>query len=139
MPIRVSASTELGFVLVVFEGVVTLEEFEQYVAPLTEQPSYALMKLTLIDMSAAAKGDTPSETVRLQARRAAENVDARIDAGSKMALVATNPEFFGLSRMYQTLRSDSPVEIEIFRSKPEAEAWLELPEDYTSQLVEVLP
>jgi hypothetical protein len=36
---------------------------------------------------------------------------------------------FGLSRMYQAFRSDSPAEIGVFRELHEARAWLGLPPD----------
>lgn len=139
MPVRVSASQELSFILLVLEGVVTADEIERYVAPLLEQPEYALMQRALADMSAAARGDAPSEILRRYARRAAQKIDGNVERGSKMALVAENPEFFGLSRMYQSLRGGSPVEFEIFRSRGEAEAWLELPDGYEEQLTQLAP
>jgi len=55
-----------------------------------------------------------------------------------MALVATRDEFFGLSRMYATLREDSPVEVKVMRSLREAEQWLGLPDDYEAKLTDVV-
>jgi hypothetical protein len=137
MPIRVRASKDLGLVLFDFEGVVTLAEFERLAVPLVDQPGYALMPSMLVDMSLAKKVDGPSEIIRRQARLVGEKVDGEIAPGAKLALVATNPEFFGLSRMYQTLRSDSPVEVSIFRTREEAETWLGLPAGYEEQLSEI--
>ena len=138
MPIRVSASTDLGLVLVVFDGVVTADELERDLVPLIDQPGIALLRSMLLDMTTAARGDAPSELIRRYARHVGERIDEQIEFGSKVALVATNPEFFGLSRMYQTLRSDSPVAVEIFHSRGEAEAWLELPDDYAAQLTDIV-
>jgi len=65
MPIHVRASSELGLAVLVFEGVVTVEEWDRHVAPLVETPEYSLMPLTLVDMTAALRGDGPSDIVRL--------------------------------------------------------------------------
>jgi len=138
MPIHVRASSELGLAVLVFEGVVTVEEWDRHVAPLVETPEYSLMPLTLVDMTAALRGDGPSDIVRRHSRRAAANIDAKIGSGSKMALVATRDEFFGLSRMYATLREDSPVEVKVMRSLREAEQWLGLPDDYEAKLTDVV-
>lgn len=136
MPIRVRVSKELGLLVAVFEGNVTLEEFERHSAPLIELPEYIRIPLTLVDMSAAVESDAASEMVRRHANKAA-NIDREIVAGAKMALVATRDLFFGFSRMYEILRDDSPLEIQVFRSLPEAEKWLGLPDGYAAQLAEI--
>ena len=134
MPIRVLVSTELGLAVLIFEGIVTTEEFERDVGPLVEAPEYALMPLTLVDTTAALRVDGSSETVRSHARRAEYHIDSEIEPGAKLALVATSSEFFGLGRMYQLSRGDSPVEIGVFRSLSEAEQWLELTDRYEDHL-----
>jgi hypothetical protein len=75
--------------------------------------------------------------IRSLAHRAIYSVDEAVGPGSRMAVVARNDEAFGLARMYEMLRGDTPVEIVVFRSMPEAEAWLELPEGYEAGLEEV--
>lgn len=137
MPIRVRTSTELGLVDIVFEGEVTEEEFDRHVTPLVELPEFRLIPLTLVDMTTAIQSDGTSEIVRRHARRAAANIDREIGSGSKLALVATRDLFFGFSRMYEILRDESPVEVGVFRSLPEAIQWLGLPDDYAAQLADV--
>ena len=137
MPIRVRTSAELGLVDIVFEGEVTEEEFGRHVTPLVELPDFRLMPLTLVDMTTAVQSDGTSEIVRRHARRAAANIDSEIGSGSKLALVATRDLFFGFSRMYEILRDESPVEVGVFRSVPEAVQWLGLPENYTALLTEI--
>ncbi|MBW1883985.1 MAG: hypothetical protein JRG89_16360 [Deltaproteobacteria bacterium] len=137
MPIRVRTSTELGLVHIVFEGEVTEEEFDRHVTPLVELPEFRLMPLTLVDMTTAVQSDGTSEIVRRHANRAAANIDSEIGSGSKLALVATRDLFFGFSRMYEILRDESPVEVGVFRSLPEAVQWLDLPDDYAAQLADV--
>jgi hypothetical protein len=138
MPIRVRLNAEIGLLVVVFEGVVTAEEFEIQVAPLIDIPAYSQVPLTLVDMTAALRGDGPAEIVRRSARRAEKSVDSDIEAGAKMALVATNDEFYGLGRMYEMLRDGSPLEIAVFRSLSEAEEWLGLPANFENGLVDVV-
>lgn len=136
MPIRVRASSELGLVTVDFEGVVTTDEFEQLL-PLLDDPVYNQMSMTIVDTTAAVRSDAPSSVIYDAASRAAENVDRHIGAGARLALVAENPEFFGLGRMYQILRDPSPVEVSIFGTADEAERWLGLPADYRARLRDV--
>lgn len=137
MPIRVRVSNELGLVVVLFEGEVTIEEFDQHVAPLVELPAYRLMPLTLVDATAAVQSDGTSEIIRRHARRAAANIDSEIGSESKLAMVATSDLFFGFSRMYEMLRDESPVEIKVFRTLPEAVQWLGLPENYAALLADI--
>jgi hypothetical protein len=47
--------------------------------------------------------------------------------GSKIALVAAKDVLYGLSLMYHTLRSESPIEFSVFREMSEAREWLGLP------------
>jgi hypothetical protein len=138
MPIRILTSNELGLVVVIFEGIVTAEEFDRDVAPLVQTSEFGLMPLALVDTTAAIRVDIPSELVRNYARRAEDYIDDKIEPGAKMALVATSSEFYGLGRMYQSSRGDSPVEIEVLRSREEAEAWLGLSDDYTDELSQIV-
>jgi len=41
--------------------------------------------------------------------------------------VASNDVAYGLSRMYQAFRSESPLELRVFREMDEAREWLGLP------------
>ena len=47
--------------------------------------------------------------------------------GSNIAFVADMDEVFGLSRMTQMLREDSPPEFQVFRDMAAARKWLGLP------------
>lgn len=137
MPIRIRASDELSLIVAIFEGVVTGEEFEATVAPLIAQPKYATMRLTLADMTGAVRGDASAEIVRRQARHSSFHVDNNIEGTARLAIAAPSDEFFGLGRMYEMLRGGSPVDVAVFRTLPEAESWLELPDDYEARLTDV--
>jgi tetrahydromethanopterin S-methyltransferase subunit E len=45
---------------------------------------------------------------------------------SRVAMVATTDVHYGLSRMYQAFRSDSPLDLRVFRDMREARTWLGL-------------
>jgi hypothetical protein len=47
-------------------------------------------------------------------------------AGARRALVITNDVLFGMARMYQLLKDESPDELQIFRNMDEALQWLGL-------------
>jgi len=46
---------------------------------------------------------------------------------TKLAIVAARDDVFGMARMYQTLRSDAPQMLRVFRDITEAKNWLDLP------------
>ncbi len=134
MAIQIRVSTELGLITFVLEGTVSEVEFDRVVTPLLGTAEYTLMPLTLLDMTAVVAIDASSEFIRDLARRTRSAVDDKIEGGSRMALVANTALSFGLSRMYETLRDTSPVEVEVFRSVSDAVGWLGLPSDYQMQL-----
>ncbi len=138
MPIRVHVSHEFRLLVITFTGVVTAEDVERDLIPLIDVPEYSLMPMILFDMTAALRSEGPSDVVRWGARRAAKRVDAHVETGAKMALVATSDEFYGFGRMYQLLRNESPKEFSVFRDRAEAEQWLGLPDDYQEGLESVV-
>ncbi len=125
MAIRPRIDEERGLVELVFEGDISEQDLsdaiEKYV---TEE--YATLPLGLIDLTGVVSNDVPSELVRIAALRAAEAVDPKLPRG-RLAIVATQDEMFGLARMYQILRDDSPVEVLVFRERGDALRWLGLP------------
>lgn len=139
MPIRLRVSDALSFMLIEFDGTVTDEEFRRDVLPLVVEPLYNTLRRTLVDATAATGSDARGTLIRNTAWTAASHVDAKVEAGSRVAMAAPSDEFFGMGRMYQALRSDSPVEVGVFRELAAAEAWLELPAGYRDHLVEVDP
>ena len=138
MPIIVRAGTDLGLVVIAFQGIVTAEEIDQRGDQLFEGTEFIHMPLALFDTTALVRVEAPSEFVGRYARRAAKRIDADIDVGTKTAFVATRDAFFGLSRMYQAHRDESTGEFSVFRTLSEAEQWLGLPEGYEAQLINVL-
>ena len=45
----------------------------------------------------------------------------------RVAIVAPSDAVFGMARMYEAFRSESPEQVQVFRDLPSAEAWLAQP------------
>ncbi len=140
MGIRVLSSTQLGLAVVVLEGFVEGDEFAQSVVPLIGDPGLGLLPKALVDATRAEGTSIESALLHDAAHKARADVDPHLpQPDSKLAIVASSDEFFGLGRMYEMLRGNSKVEIHVFRQLDEAERWLELPAGYGDQLEKVYP
>lgn len=137
MAVHIRASKDLDLSVVILSGVVAQEEFDSTVVPRMDQPDFIVMSRTLIDATEAETSDASGDAVRGYARQAAKNVDSTVHHSSKVAIAAPNDEFYGFGRMYQMLREGSPVEVRVFRSRNEAEQWLDLPGGYDAKLTDV--
>jgi hypothetical protein len=102
----------------VLTGEVTESEIRELMARHFREP-HAALPLGLFDLLDATSLEVPSSLIRDVATRATRHVDPRVDHG-KLAIVAAQGEIFGLGRMYEILRSDSPVEVRVFRQRDEA-------------------
>jgi hypothetical protein len=126
VPVRTRIDRERGLIEIVFDGVVTAAEIEELLSAQVDAPEGgALLPLGLFDTTAMSRADFPTDLLWRMTKRLSESVDPRLSAG-KVAVVATRPEAFGLSRIYQSLRDQSPVEVRVFRERAEAERWLGL-------------
>jgi hypothetical protein len=126
MPIRVNVDETRKLVEVVFEGELTGSDVADLMDRHLRDPSSAL-PLGLFDLSGVTAMGISSDSVRAAARRVAEHVNSRVEEG-KLAIVAPRDLLFGMARMYGILRSESPVEVRVFRQRGEAESWLGLTE-----------
>jgi hypothetical protein len=75
----------------------------------------------LLDLTGATRFDATSDQLR---RMAGEGLFSR---SSRRAIVTSNPTIFGLARMFETYRSNSPAgeHIMVFREMREALEWLD--------------
>lgn len=135
MPVRVWVDRAKGLIVLRLEGIVSADEIAREAAPLIEAPELSLLPLGLFDLTALTRFDGASEFIRHYAQRASRFIDGRITGPARTAIAASQDGIFGLARMYELHRGDSPVEFEVFRSLPEAERWLGLPGDYAERLV----
>jgi hypothetical protein len=122
MSIRVNVDESRELVEIVFAGRVNKSEFIELMDGYFHETSSAL-PLGLFDLSDVTIVDVAAESIRDAARRAEQYVDSRLDRG-KLAIVAPRDLLFGMARMYEILRSDSAVEVRVFRAREEAESWL---------------
>ena len=122
MPIQVRVDETRGLVELVFAGELTDSEFKETVNRYLLEP-FAAFPLGLFDLTDVTVMDVSAESVRNVARRVSLHVDSRLEEG-KLAIVAPRDLLFGMARMYEMLRDDSPVEVRVFRERDEAESWL---------------
>jgi hypothetical protein len=123
--IRLRVDEAHGLVEVIFEGNISEQELADAIEKyMTEE--YATLPLGLIDLTGVVSNEVPSGLVRTAAVRASQTVDDSLARG-RLAIVASQNEMFGLARMYQILRDDSPVEVHVFRERGDAARWLGLP------------
>ena len=126
MPIRVNVDETRKLVEVVFEGELTESDIADLMDRHLRDPRSAF-PLGLFDLCGVTAMSLSSDSVRDAAGRVAEHVNSRLEGG-KLAIVAPRDLLFGMARMYEILRSESPVEVRVFRQRDEAESWLGLTE-----------
>jgi hypothetical protein len=127
MPIEAKVDERRGFVEIVFAGEVTESELAAALESFYAE-SWSTFPLGLLDLCAVAATDVSAGLIREAVGRAEKHVDPRLASG-KFAIVAPLDFLFGMARMYEILRSDSPVEVRVFRERREALLWLGIAED----------
>ena len=127
MPIVYRVDRALGVVFAGATGSINDDDLLDFAQKTANDPEFRSGVHELVDLRAADVTQVTSRGLR----RAAE-IFAAFDSGpshARIALVAPADVVFGLSRMYQAFRSDSPAEIGVFRELSEARVWLGLPPD----------
>jgi hypothetical protein len=115
MSIRVNVDETRKLVEVVFEGELTGSDIADLMDRYLRDP-YSALPLGLFDLSDVTALGISSDSVRHAARRVAEHVNSRLKEG-KLAIVAPRDVLFGMARMYEILRNESPVEVRVFRRR----------------------
>ena len=126
MSIEAKIDERRGLAEVVLSGEVTESElsttFDRYFSE-----SWSALPLGLLDLRDLVATDVSAASIHKAASRAQNDVDPRLESG-KFAIVAPRDFLFGMARMYEILRSDSPVEVRVFRDRAEALQWLGIAE-----------
>jgi hypothetical protein len=122
MPIEAKVDEGRGLVEIVVAGEVTESELSEAVDRYFSE-SWSALPLGLLDLREVVTADISTPLVREAAIRAEHRVDPRVGKG-KFAIIAARDFLFGMARMYEILRDDSPVEVRVFRDRHEAELWL---------------
>lgn len=113
---------ERGILLIEMIGVPTDAELLALAEGVAGNPEYPTPRRELVDLRGVETTEVSSTTLR----RVTEVFQAadRNPAQSRIAIVAETNLAYGLSRVYQALRSRSPLRLEVFRDYEEALAWL---------------
>lgn len=123
MPARDHFDAERNLLLVVFDGTIADEDLLKYARQAIETSRSSGGHDELIDLRAIEDaGQIESRTLR----RVADLFTSsdRTPEQSRVAIVATSDVQYGLARMYQAFRSESPLDLRVFREMEEARAWL---------------
>ena len=124
MPIRFCVDLERRILIAEVDGAVDDDDLLDYGERLARDPEVKYAVHELVDLSGVALDSAVSaEGVRRLADfwRDREGV---LQSTTRVAIVAPNDAAFGMARMYQLIREGGPDEIQVFRERPEAEAWL---------------
>ena len=121
MPAMVTLDEERGIRITTAIGPIRWAEFLEIYRMIAADPALATVTRTLVDLQhASLQGITRAD---VQAAANLPNVPRLAD--TRMAIVATSPVVYGMSRMYammQELRRAG--EVQVFRTVDEAMTWL---------------
>jgi hypothetical protein len=101
-------------------GVLTNRELLAHARALTRDPHFAPNFRQLADLRAVTDVQITAATIKEMVRL------NPFWTGARRALVITNDVLFGMARMYQILKDESPDELQIFRNMDDAIQWLGL-------------
>jgi hypothetical protein len=120
MPFEIQANDRI--IRLILAGHVTEADGVELVHELARvEEKYEVFPDRLVDFSAVEKSDFDYETI---ARRAEERRTRVYPNQFRLAMVAPKPLDYGCARIYQTLCDNPQVELQIFKTRAEAEAWL---------------
>ena len=111
-----------GLLELVFHGDITADDFQAPVEFFTElETRLEVTPDRVTDLSAANLMPLNADFVkRLGASRARAPIKNKI----KSAIIAPEPDQFGLARIFQTFNENPSIEIKVFRDAASAYAWL---------------
>ena len=122
MPISYRLDGDLNAIFTSVSGVVTDSDMVAHARRVATDPDILAGSRALVDFSGVEKVGVTAEGIR----RVAEIFRANSYA-PKLAFVANADVAYGMSRMFEFQRDDSPAEIRTFRDYDEAKRWLGLP------------
>lgn len=123
MGIRYHIDAERGLVVACGSGRIADDDLLDYARRLLADPERTRAKHELVDLrSASVESDVTTAGVRQIAEFWSDR--KHMMAGGRLAIIAGSDVGYGLSRMYQILRSDGPDSIQVFRELDEALRWL---------------
>ncbi len=123
MPISYRFDKSLNVVFVKGRGKVSREQLVDLATKIVTDPELPPSRDKLIDCH-----ETQPMGISTSALREVARIFSNGDAvrRCRIAMVANQDLAYGLFRMYQILRDESPSEFRVFRETREAEEWLDL-------------
>ena len=111
-------------VLFEVEGSFTVNDLFTCVEREMADPAFSPRFAHLVEPRRATTFEPGTQQLRTRAQR-----DRRTPGfqSSRLAIVASSDEIYGISRMYGVLMDDSPAIVRTFRGMDEAREWLSLP------------
>jgi hypothetical protein len=122
MPITYHIDPERRLVLTHASGILTDADLLAHKDRLARDAAFDPGMRQLSDLRAIQRLDVSAAGVRAMVDHDTANAPRR--AGHRMALVVPTDDAFGMARMYQIMGRHEDGNVGVFRSMPEAEAWL---------------
>lgn len=120
MPFQIQGDAEI--IRIILSGHLTETEIGEVGRELALlEADYPNTPNRLTDLSGIEKGDLPYAAIQERARKNRGRVYAN---KFKSAIVAPRALDYGLTRIYQTLSEHPQVDLQIFKSRAEAEEWI---------------
>ncbi len=127
MPARYRIDTSRCILFSETHGVVTEVELSRLWRAIGRDPRMKIGCDELHDYTAVTKVEASTDFLRDFTVSFRRYDEGGANEGARIAFVAAADEIFGLSRMTQIIREDSPPEIRVFRDVAAAREWLGLP------------
>lgn len=120
MPFQIQGDAQI--IRIILAGELTIEEISNLGRELARlEAGFEKTPDRLTDLSAVEKGEFDYATLEGLAQRSRSRVYPN---RFKSAIVAPQPLQFGLSRIFQTLSDNPTINLQVFRTRAEAEIWL---------------
>ena len=125
MPIEVEFLNEGAFVRVMARGVVTDEEFSNYLEQLYPSDEVTrLQRYALVDWSRVTDVRISNKGIRAGAQKIIQ-ASKIVPVGAVVAVVASSERAFGLARMWEAHVAETGWQTRVFKDLLTAEQWLE--------------
>jgi len=120
MPFQIQGDAEI--IRITLSGQLTEAEISEVGRELIRlEATYPTTPNRLTDLTGVEKGELPFAAIHERAKRNRERVYTN---KFKSAIVAPKTLDYGLTRIYQTLGEHPQVDLQIFKTRDEAEGWL---------------
>jgi quinol monooxygenase YgiN len=122
MPVELSYMDDGSGVHLFGTGNITAQDITDAAAELYSEDVLNRLQYAIVDFALVEKLQASADELREVARRDIEA--AARTPGIALAFISSTKAVFGLIRMYEVFADDLHLRTEVFRTMPEAKAWL---------------